>query len=329
MPTLHTLPVSSDLLRGNPCGDPHERTLIVLAPEGVRDDVPLPAVWMLPAHGSSQGGFLANDPWREGLPQRLDRLWRTGSMAPARFVLPDLFTRFGGCQLLDSDATGPYARHLRDELVPLFEGRFATTARGAAGHSSGGYGALVQAMRHPGLFGAVACHAGDMLFDLAYQPDFPKAAAAFQREGGVEKFFAAFLKAPKKQDGRWLSALNVLAMAACYSPDEAAPLGLALPFDTETCETRPDVWARWLENDPVRMVERPGNAAALGELALLFLDVGKRDEWNLQWGARAFVRRLKERSIAHVYEEFDDGHTGTAYRFDRSLPLVVAALAGL
>jgi enterochelin esterase family protein len=167
-----------------------------------------------------------------------------------------------------------------------------------------------------------------MLFDLAYQPDFPKAAAAFQREGGVEKFFAAFLAAQKKQDGRWLSALNVLAMAACYSPDEAAPLGLALPFDVETCETRPDVWARWLEKDPVRMVECPGNAEALGDLSLLFLDVGKRDEWNLQWGARAFVRRLKERSIAHVYEEFDDGHTGTAYRFDRSLPLVVAALAG-
>ncbi|MFM2152396.1 MAG: hypothetical protein RL199_831 [Pseudomonadota bacterium] len=328
MTVLHRVPFTSPLLQGNPCGDPHERELVVLAPDDVADDTPLPAVWMLPAHGSSQGGFLANDPWREGLPERLARLWRTGAMSPARFVLPDLFTRFGGCQLLDSAATGPYERHFRDELVPLFEQRFATTAHGAAGHSSGGYGALVQAMRRPGLFRAVACHAGDMLFDLAYQPDFPKAAAAFQREGGVEKFLAAFLTAPKKQDGRWLSALNVLAMAACYSPREDAPLGLELPFDPETCETRSEVWSRWLEKDPVRMVERPEAAAALSGLDLLFLDVGRRDEWNLQWGARAFVRRLRERGIGHVYEEFDDGHTGTSYRFDRSLPLVVAALAG-
>jgi enterochelin esterase-like enzyme len=325
---IRSLPVSSGLLRGNPCGDPHDRTLLVLSPEGVADDEPLPAVWMLPAHGSSQGGFLANDPWREGLPQRLDRLWRTGAMGPARFVLPDLFTRFGGCQLLDSAATGPYERHFCEELVPLFESVFATTSRGAAGHSSGGYGALVQAMRHPGLFRAVACHAGDMLFDLAYQPDFPKAAAAFQREGGVGRFFEAFLAAPKKQDGRWLSALNVLAMAACYSPEAGEPLGVALPFDPETCETRPEVWGRWLEKDPVRMVDQPGHADALAGLGLLFLDVGRRDEWNLQWGARAFVRRLHERRINHVYEEFDDGHTGTSYRFDRSLPLVVAALSG-
>ena len=324
---LRTLAVQSRLLEGNRAGDPVRRELLVLVPPDVPDDRPLPAVWLLPAHGGSQGGMLANDPWREGMAQRAGRLHRAGQLPPVRLVLPDLFTRFGGCQCLDSEATGPYERHLWEELRPLLESRFATTRHGLAGHSSGGYGALVQAMRHPKHVSAVACHAGDMLFELAYLPDFPRAATALRREGGVEKLLAAFDAAAKKQDGRWLSAINVLAMAACYSPDVDAPAGLALPFDPETCELVPEVWARWLAHDPVRMVEVEAHREALRGLRLLFVDVGSRDEWNLQWGARALVRRLRTAGVAHTFEEFDDGHTGTAYRFDRSLPLLAEALS--
>lgn len=323
---LHALPVDSLLLRGNPCGDPHRRTLLVLAPPGSDPRTAMPAVWLFPGHGGSQGGFLAHDPWKEGLAQRAFRLWTAGALPDVRLVLPDLFTRLGGSQVLDSTATGPYERHLWEELKPLLEARFSTLAHGCAGHSSGGYGALVQAMRHPEIVRAVACHAGDMLFEVGYLGDFPEAAAALEREGGPERFLAAFEAAPKKQDGRWLTAINILAMAACYSPSPGAPLHLELPFDPDTCELRPEVWARWLAHDPVRMVEAAAHAEALRGLALLFIDAGRRDEYGLHRGARALVRRLVARGIAHTYEEFDDGHTGTSYRFDRSLPLVVRAL---
>jgi S-formylglutathione hydrolase FrmB len=325
---LHRLPVSSALLRGNPCGDPHERTLLVLTPPGTAAADPLPVVWVFPAHGGSQGGLLANDPWREGFAERAGRLLAAGTMAPVRLALPDLFTRFGGSQVIDSPATGPYERHLWEELKPLLERRFATTGHGVTGHSSGGYGALVQAMRHPEIVRACACHAGDMLFEYGYLGDFPKAATRLRAEGGPEKFLAAFQAAAKKQDGRWLTAMNVLAMAACYSPEPGAPLHLALPFDPETAELREDVWRRWLAHDPVRLLDHAPARAALASLKLLFLDAGNRDEWNLHWGARAFTKRLRSEGIAHTYEEFDDGHMGTSYRFDRSLPLLARALTG-
>lgn len=323
---IRSLDIDSQLLRGNRAGDPHRRRLIVLAPEGHDDALPLPAIWMLAAHGSSQGGFLAGDPWKESLPDRASRLLAQGSMPPVRLVLPDCFTRYGGSQYLDSPATGLYERHLWEELKPAFESRFATTAHGLVGHSSGGYGAIVQAMRHPEHVSAVACHAGDMMFEFAYLGDFPRAAAAFKREGGPEKFLAAFLAAPKKQDNRWFAGINTLAMAACYSPDDASPLGVALPFDLDTCELRTDVWARWLEHDPVRMIDQPRHQDALRGLRLLFIDAGNRDEFHLHWGARTLRQRLSQAGISHVHEEFDDGHGGTAYRFDRSLPLVARAL---
>lgn len=322
---LHELEVRSELLKGNALGDPTERTLCVLAPRGVAADVALPALWLLPGHGSSQGSFLANDPWKEGLASRVSRLICQGEMPNVRLVLPDCFTALGGSQFIDSKGTGPYASHLWEELVPLFESRFARTGHALAGHSSGGYGALVHAMRFPRKMRAIACHAGDMLFEVGYRPDFPKAATQIERMGGVVKLLEALRAAPRKQDGRWMSALNVIAMAACYSPDTNEPGGVALPFDLRTCELREDVWETWLENDPVHMVDVAANQEALGALDLLFIDAGTRDEWNLHRGARALVRKLEANGVAHVYEEFDDGHMGTSYRFERSLPLLAKA----
>lgn len=324
---VHRLAIDSALLRDNPANDPHRRHLVVLAPDGVPETAPLPCVWMFAGHAGTQGGFLVDEPWKEGFVARVSRLLKSGELAPVRFAIPDLWNRFGGCQTLDSTATGPYERHLWEELRPLVEARFRTTRHGCAGHSSGGYGALVQAIRHPEYVSAVACHAGDLAFELSYAPDFPKAASRLSAEGGVAGFFEAFSKARRKQENRWYSGINVLAMAAAYSPDPAAPLGLALPFDLETAELLPDVWARWLELDPVRLVDTPDARAALSNLRLLFLDAGTRDEWNLHFGARQLARKLTRHGIAHVHEEFDDGHSGTAYRFDRSLPLLARALS--
>ena len=179
-------------------------------------------------------------------------------------------------------------------------------------------------LQHPDVFGAVACHSGDMAFDLCYRPDFPKFLNAIQQAGGLEKWWIEFEHKAKKE-GRDFDAINILAMAAAYSPNPIAqPLPIDFPFDLETCELKPDVWERWLENDPVQLVDRlTGN---LKKLRLLFIDCGSRDEFNLHFGARAFVKKLKALGVPHEYEEFDDGHMNISYRYAVSLPKIVAAL---
>ncbi len=64
----------------------------------------------------------------------------------------------------------------------------------------------------------------------------------------------------------------------------------------------------------------------LRRLKALYIDCGERDQFNLLYGARRFVRRLKEFDIAHRYEEFPDNHSGVDYRMDTSLPFLVEAL---
>jgi enterochelin esterase family protein len=320
---------TSAALAGNPLGDPATRQMPVLLPPGYAERAGrrYPVIYGLAGY-LGRGAMLLNErAWGLTIQERLDRLY-AASMPHAIVVLPDCFTRLGGSQYINSTAVGRYEDYLTQEIVPYVDSRYATVAsaagRGVFGKSSGGYGALIMGMRHPELFGAVACHSGDMAFDLCFRPDFPRAANAINAAGGVAAWFEKF-EARLKKPGPDFEALMTLAMAACYSPGATAPLGADLPFDLHTCELRDEVWARWLAWDPIQMVER--HADALRSLRLLFFDCGNRDEHALHYGARQFARRLAALGIAHEYEEFDDGHRDTDYRYDVSLPKLAAALA--
>jgi len=325
--TVEYVRFESRVLRGNPLRDPHVRTVPVYLPPGY--DEPgearrrYPVVFIL-AGFTGRGTMLLNDSgWSEPIHRRLDRLIAAGVVEPMIAVLPDGFTRYGGSQYLDSSAHGAYETHLIDELVPWVDATYRTKAKAAhraiAGKSSGGYGAIVHGLRHPDVFSAVADHSGDSAFEYCYLPDFPAVWSAIHRYGSLEKWWAAFQKAPKKSH-EWLKVLNIVAMAAAYSPNPKKPLRVDLPFDTETGALIDDTWMRWLAWDPVRLVEfDPLSRAAAKKLSLVFVDCGLKDEWNLQIGARMLVARLRAVGARVKHEEFDDGHMDISYRYDRSL----------
>jgi enterochelin esterase family protein len=314
----------SDVLRNNPLGDPATRELYLYLPPGYdgERDRRFPVVYCLTGFTGRGQMLLNTQPFTPGLAERMDALIERGAVAEMIVVMPDCFTRLGGSQYINSTATGRYEDYLIEEIVPFVDARFRTIpkagARAVMGKSSGGYGALVHAMRHADVFGLAASHSGDAYFEYCYTPDFIKYVrkiGADDPTAFLEKFWREERK--EKED---VTLLNVLAMSACYSPDASEPLGLRLPFDTTTGELIPEVWARWLEHDPVRMVER--YREELRSLRLLYIDAGRRDEFALDLGARVLTARLKEHDIAFVHEEFDDGHFNISYRYDRSLELI-------
>ena len=108
-------------------------------------------------------------------------------------------------------------------------------------------------------------------------------------------------------------------------PDPAAPLGLALPFELPSGRMRPEVWARWLAEDPARFV--PASIDAYRRLRTVFLDCGTRDEFHLRWGARMVAESLRAGGMESVHQEFEDGHMGINYRYDASLAAIAPRLA--
>ena len=320
-------------LLGNPLGDPAERLLPVCLPPAYDGTKRFPVIYLLAGFASTGASFMNFSFGRPTVPEMLGAMMREGAMPDAIVVMPDCMTRYGGSQYVDSAATGHYETYLAEEVVPFVDSRFRTHAdrrhRAVAGKSSGGFGALRLGMRRPELFSAVACHSGDMGFDLCYRPNFPAAARALERYGGsIAAFFGNWESLDKKPRGEF-ALLDAIAMAAAYSPDPSKrpPENMRLPFDPRSCELIPEVWERWLEFDPQVMAGQERYREALGSLGELFLDCGTQDEYNLQFGLRKFSDILGSAGIAHRCEEFPDTHADTAYRYRRSLPLLAAAIA--
>lgn len=316
---VKNLRFASDVLRDNPLGDPFERDLFVYLPPGYREsDERYPSVYCLTGF-TGRGQMLMNDSaFTPNIAERMDRLIAAGTIKPMIVVMPDCFTYYGGSQYINSTATGRYEDYLTQEIVPLVDDRFRTIAskdsRAAMGKSSGGYGSLIMGMRHADQFGMICSIAGDCYFEYCLPMDFAK---AFRVIKGDPNAFMEKIWSTEKHGRDAHAAINTIGMSACYSPNGTS---FDLPFDLETGEMRQEVWQRWLEHDPVRLVET--HIDDLKSLKLLFLDAGKSDEFNLDVGARILSMRLRDYGVDHIHEEFDGGHFGVSYRFDRSLELI-------
>ncbi len=320
--TIKILKHESAILKNNPPGDKHVRDLCVyLPPDYETSGADFPVVYCLTGF-TGRGRMLLNDnAFTPNLAERMDLLIDENKIKPMIVVMPDCFTHYGGSQYINSSATGNYEDYLTDEIVSFVDENFRTigdkNSRAVMGKSSGGYGALICALRHADKFALVCSTSGDAYFELCYLPDIPKAFRAVK--GDVKSFMEKFWRDEKKGKDDF-AALNIIGMSACYSPDENAENGFDLPFDLETGEIRADVWAKWLEQDPTRLVEK--SVENLKSLKLLYIDAGARDEFALDLGAKILCKKLKDFNIPHIHEEFDDGHMQISYRYNRSLELI-------
>ena len=318
-------------LDGNPLGDPSTRTVPVYLPPGYAEgERRYPTVYFLHGFTGSGTQWLNHTAFSKTVPQRLDALIVAGTIPPVIGVFPDGWSALGGTQWINSEGIGRHRDMVARDLVTWVDKHFRTFARGTSralvGKSSGGYGALVISRFHPDVFSHVGVHSGDAFFEYAYLQELPKAAGSLLKAGGVEAWYRDFVEraAATKMRGDDHAVINLLAMSASYSPKKGEPLGLELPFELPSGRIRTDVWNRWLVHDPVRFV--PRHLDVYKRLKSLFIDCGKRDEFGLQWGARMVSDELKAADIDHVHEEFDDGHMGVNYRFERSLAYLAPRL---
>ena len=310
----------SEVLKDNPLGDPHRRPLWVYVPAGYDDSGErLPSVYAIQGMTGQLDMWRNRFAFRKNFPELVDELYAGDDAPPPCLVVyVDCWTSLGGSQFLDSPGTGRYHTYLCEEVVPWVDANYRTLAdrdhRGIMGKSSGGYGAMVTPMLRPNLFGGLATHAGDALFEVCYQQEFPQDARALRDdyEGSYDKFWEDFHSRPPLSKKSDFHLLNSYTMAACYSADEDGTV--RLPFDTTTGELIPEVWERWLGWDPVRMV--PRHAEALRSLKAIYIDAGKKDEFWLDLGADAFRRALEEIGVTDVFFElFDATHMGIEYRY--------------
>jgi S-formylglutathione hydrolase FrmB len=325
--------ISSALLLGNPLGDPHERPVLVYLPPGY-DDAPdrrYPSVYVIQGYSGQVFMWRNRTPFRQPFIETADQVFATGAAPPAIVVYVDAWTAYGGSQFVDSPGTGQYHSYLCDEVVPWVDERYRTLAdrehRAISGKSSGGFGAMITPMLRPDLFGALATHAGDALYELCYVPEFGGCVRALRDyDGDVWNWWADFKSRTaftKKAD---MALIGILGVAACFSADPDGTV--QLPFDQRTGVVREDVWQRWLDWDPVRMV--PKYASAMTSMRAIWIDAGNADDFCLDLGAVAFREALGVAGVADDvirFELFDGTHAAIDYRYPMALTWLCERMA--
>ena len=324
--------IDSALLRDNPLGDPHERPVWVYLPPGYDDgDQRYPSVYVIQGYTGHLTMWHNRLPFRQPFVETADQVFADGTAPPCVVVYVDAWTSYGGSQFVDSTGTGRYHSYLCDEVVPWVDERYRTIAdresRAISGKSSGGFGAMITPMLRPDVFGALATHAGDTLYEHCYLPDFAEAVRHLRAyDGDIWRWWEDFqgrVAFTRPEDPALITALGC---AAAFSPGpDGRPV---LPFDPRTGVLRADEWQRWLDWDPVRMVDR--YADELRGLRAVWIDAGTRDDYHLDLGAQAFRDGLARIGVPEekvYFELFDATHAQIEYRYPLALTWLAHRLA--
>lgn len=329
---LDELVIDSPALRGNPLGDPSRRPLWVYTPPGYDADARrrYPSVYVIQGYTGHLAMWRNRTPYRQPFPETADAVFAAGEAPPAIVAYVDAWTAYGGSQFVDSPGTGRYHSYLCEDVVPFVDARYRTLPhaahRGIMGKSSGGFGAFITPMLRPDLFGGLASHAGDSLYELCYLREFGDAARYLRDyDGDIWAWWRDFCTRAaftKKADS---TLLMVLGCSACFSADDDGTV--RLPFDPVTGRLVPALWERWLAWDPVRMA--PAHAEALAGLRAAWVDAGTADEWYLDLGAAAMAEQLRAAGVSELhFEVFDGTHANLDYRYPLSLAYLARRLAG-
>ena len=148
---LDQLTVHLKALDGNFLGDSAQKQVEVWYPSS-HDTKGLPLLVCLASYLNSGPSLTGWRNFGESIPERLDRLFESGELAPCAVAFVDSYNRLGGTQFVNSSVIGNWSNALADDLVPALEEKYGCGGegrRGLFGHSSGGYGALYNLAKRP------------------------------------------------------------------------------------------------------------------------------------------------------------------------------------
>ena len=292
---LEVISVNSRALKNNPLHDSDARLVPVFLPVQATIGARLPVIYYLPGFANSVDNFIRySNVWLK-LTQKI-----ADEITPMALVVVDGKTRWGGSQYLNSAAQGNYEDFVCDEIIPAVEARHPAPTNGVrrliAGHSSGGFGALRLGSSRQKLFDAVIAMSPDSDFPTSHLPLVTVAAVTNEPLAEIKKIAAGKSPVPKNGDLTY-----ALALSAAYAPRGFPHRGEFEWLYDEHGKFRPEVWQRWLDNDPLTIVQKNSKAFADGQA--IYLEGAAKDEYSANIGAREIYKLLQSRPARCAFYE--------------------------
>jgi S-formylglutathione hydrolase len=236
------------------------------------------------------------------LQSAMDSLLAQRSIPEFIVVMPDANNRLGGGFYINSPVTGGWADFVVRDLVGYVDRKYRTMAdrahRTLAGHSMGGFGAVVLGFAHPERFGLLySMSPCCMSFVGLFGPTSPAWAAAAQAS-------------TSQVEGAPAGTALVIAMAAALSPAPARARGYGeLPFEPDSAgrlEPRNDIIARWEREMPAGLAHRMVEGGA--SRPRIYLEFGVSDVSSVAPGVAALRLTLDSLGVRYTVSEYQGGH---------------------
>lgn len=315
----HVDTVLAPSLRNNRVGDPDKRAMTIYLPPsyGTARHRRYPVVYLLHGFSGDHRSFVKGAYQNLNIRVSMDSLLHAGAVKEMIVVTPDARNAYDGSFYANSPVAGNWEDFIVCDLVSFVDNYYRTirkaSARGIAGHSTGGFGAFRIGMRHPETFSAIYMISP---YGLTFGENLRTIPAtdAWKSVLGVTSV-SQVLKAGFYAD------LDIAA-AAIYSPNiSTPPLFLDFPYrlDRDSLVVIESVAARW-RNTPIALV--PTYAANLRQMSIAF-DAGNRDGFkDIPVNVMRLDSLLTNLSIKHTAELYPGGHvSGVRARLEtKALP---------
>ncbi|MEP6912712.1 MAG: alpha/beta fold hydrolase [bacterium] len=302
--------IPAPALKGNLVADPIEQSVIIYLPPGY-DASPtkrFPTVYLLhgflgDAHAWTSGGYQGLS-----LRQTMDEMIKKGSSREMIVVAPNGKNAYLGSFYTNSVVNGNWEDYIFRDLIAYVDANYRTIARpesrGIAGHSMGGYGAVVIGMKHPEVFSAIYALSPCC---LGLEGDFGPTNPAWLKTIRLTSKDQLKTKIESFDD---FYKVAFVALSAAFSPNpERGPFYADFPFQERDgrVEKNEPAYAKWKSKMPLYMIEE--NKQNLLKLRGIFIDYGQNEEFtHIQISGRLFSTALAERGIPHTFEIYEGGN---------------------
>lgn len=314
--SLDDLQIPAPSLAGNMLGDPTIQHVFVYLPPSYKSNTAkrYPTLYLLHGYNGKPEEWVKNGYQGMNLNTEMDTLIAKGTAAEMIVVVPNGRNAYLGSFYANSPVTGNWEDYIYRDLVSYVDNKYRTlskaSSRGIAGHSMGGYGAFMLAMKHPDVFGAFyslspCCLAmeGDTSAD---NPNWLNAAKVTSKDLFKNKF--------ESYDSFWSAAM--IAISAAFSPDpKNQPLFVSFPFADKNgllVKNEP-AYSAYRTKMPLYLIEQYRDN--LRKLRGIAIDVGEVDDFtHIRIASGKISAALSEQEIPHSFEIYKDGDHGNKIR---------------